>query len=86
MADVEMDKRIAEFLADSTESLEAKAIVKWQWGLYGDFYTALFSAIKRADDENIERLALGFPIEIRGFLAWSRGTLAKELRAKGVMD
>lgn len=81
-----MHKKIAEFLADPNEPPEEKAVVKWQWGLYGDFYTALFGAIKRADEQNLERLRLGFPIEVTGFVEWNRGGLAQKLRDKGVMD
>ena len=79
-------QKVHEFLSNPDESLEAKAVLKWQWRLYGDFYTALWNAIKQADDGNLERLARGFPVEIKGFLAWNRGSLAEELRQKGVMD
>jgi hypothetical protein len=81
-----MRKQVADFLADSRESEEAKAVLKWQWRLYGSFFAALFDAIKLADDKNLERLRLGFPIEVAGFLAWNRGDLAGELRRRGVMD
>ena len=81
-----MHRRISVFLSAPDEPPEAKAVVKWQWRLYGDFFTALFDAIKRADDENLERLRLGFPIEVTGFIGWSRGSLATTLRDKGVMD
>ena len=86
LTDTEMHRRIQAFLSDPNEPAESKAVLKWQWNLYGDFYTALFGAIKRADDENLERLRLGFPVEVRGFVWWNRGGLAKELREKGVMD
>lgn len=79
-------QRIGEFLANPDESPEAKAVLKWQWHLYGSFFTCLFDAIKQADDDNLARLSKGFPVEVAGFLAWNRGDLAKELRAKGVMD
>ena len=82
----DIQRRVHEFLGDPTESPEAKVVLKWQWRLYGDFYTALFDAIKRADDANLAKLALGFPVEVAGFLAWNRGSLARELREKGVMD
>lgn len=81
-----MHQKVREFLSNPDESPEAKAVLKWQWRLYGDFYTALWNAIKQADDGNLERLARGFPVEIKGFLAWNRGSLAEELRQKGVMD
>lgn len=81
-----MQLRIREFLADPHETASAKAVVKWQFGLYGDFYTTLWNAIKMADEENLGRLHKGFPTEVEGYLAWTRGGLATELRAKGVMD
>ena len=84
--DTDMQRAVHTFLVDPNESPEAKAVLKWQWALYGDFFTALFGAIKRADDENLERLRKGYPVEVAGFLAWNRGGLAKELRDKGVMD
>ena len=85
MADA-MQLRIREFLADPNETAQAKAVVKWQWRLYGDFYTALWNAIKMADEDNLGRLHKGFPVEVEGYIAWTRGGLAKDLRAKGVMD
>lgn len=51
-----------------------------------EFYEALARAITTADDFNLAKLALGFPVEVAGYLAWTRGTLGRELRAKGVMD
>lgn len=86
MMNDEMHRRIAVFLRDPAEPPEAKAVLKWQWRLYGDFFTALFDAIKLADDQNLERLRLGFPIEVTGFVEWNRGSLAEKLREKGVMD
>lgn len=82
----EMQRKVHEFLVNPDEPLEQKAVLKWQWRLYGDFFTALFDAIKLADDGNLERLRLGFPIEVTGFVEWNRGSLAEELRRKGVMD
>lgn len=82
----EMYDKVWKFLADRNERPEAKAVLKWQWQLYGDFFTALFAAIARADDGNLERLRLGFPIEVTGFIEWNRSGLADELRRKGVMD
>ena len=79
-------KRIRDFLNDPNESPEAKAVLKWQWRQYGSFYRALFDAIKLADDTNLEKLRLGFPVEVAGFLAWDRGDLAEKLRKQGVMD
>ena len=67
-----------------------KWVLKWQWqralDLLGGFEEALAKAIIRADDSNLPRLRLGFPDQVDGFLAWSRGDLAKRLRDAGVMD
>ena len=82
----DMQQRVAAFLADPAEPREAKAVLKWQFRLYGSFFTALFDAIKLADDGNLERLRLGFPVEVTGFIEWNRGSLAEKLREKGVMD
>lgn len=34
-------------------------------GRAGSFYTSLFDSIQRADTENIEKLRLGFPNEVK---------------------
>jgi hypothetical protein len=47
-------------------------IVKWQYRMLGDFHTALFEAIKRADDYNLTKLALGFPSEVYGYKAYAQ--------------
>ena len=49
-----------------------QAVVEWQYRMCGDFKTALWGAITRADDGNLARLRLGFPIEVDGFLLFSR--------------
>jgi len=60
-----------------------KAIVKWQFGLLGDFLDALFVAIARADEENLAKLELTFPEEVAGFREWAHGNLAERLRKAG---
>lgn len=52
-----------------------KAVVKWILNRHGSFFTALFDAIKTADPINKQKLALGFPNEVEGFLNWSEGDL-----------
>lgn len=42
-------------------------ILKWQYRLHGDFFTALSTAMCRADDHNRARLAKGFPDEVEAF-------------------
>lgn len=61
-----------------------RAVIFWQFGLIGDFRIALWNAIVHADDENLERLRLGFPHEVEGYIRWSRGTLGPRLRAAGL--
>ena len=73
-----------EILASLDWSLAEKAVVKWQLRLYGDFYTALWQAIARADEGNLARLALGFPNEVEGYKAWAWGDLGRRLRAAGL--
>lgn len=47
----------------------------FQYHMGGSFSHALFEAIHKADNFNLERLRLGFPDEVQGFLAWTRGDL-----------
>ena len=51
---------------DNLEPYEL-AVFKWKHNLYGHFYTALFDAIKLADDSNLNKLIKGFPNEVEGF-------------------
>jgi hypothetical protein len=62
----------------------AKAVVKWQLHLYGDFQQSLWRCISRADDANLAKLRLGFPIEVEGYLWWHAGDLARRLREEGL--
>lgn len=82
----EMMEAVHKMLASPDWTEGEKWVVRWQWRLLGDFQQALSEAIKRADDGNLDRLRLGFPDQVAGFLAWNRGDLAQRLRAAGVMD
>jgi len=76
---------LGRVLGDASPLIPAeKWVVKWQFRLLGDFGTALAEAITRADDNNLERIAKGFPDEVAGFLDWSRGLLGHRLRAMGL--
>lgn len=78
-------EKLAEFLGeDSTWGDGVKSLIKWQFSLHGDFYEALWGAIKQADDDNLRRLSMGFPLEVESFLDWSRGDLADRLRKAGL--
>lgn len=64
-------------LRDSTLLTQGEKdyLLDYQYHLAGDFHKALWEAIHRADEENLRRLNLGFPGEVHGFLAWTRGDL-----------
>jgi len=49
-----------------------RRVIEWQFRLCGDFRSALWNAIKYADDGNLERLRIGFPDEVEGFLCYQR--------------
>ena len=61
-----------------------KWVIKWQFGLLGDFQTALSAAIKSADETNLARLELGFPVQVGGFREWAFGGMGTRLRERGV--
>ncbi len=45
-----------------------KFIWKWQYFMLDDFKIALILAIKKADNDNREKLRLGFPDEVDGYI------------------
>jgi hypothetical protein len=47
-------------------------IYEWQYGMAGDFKTALAEAMCKADNTNLAKLALGFPAEVDAFIKYSR--------------
>ena len=51
---------------------QQRAVIAWQYRTCGDFKRALFIAISAADDDNLQRLRLGFPVEVEGFLKFQR--------------
>ncbi len=64
-------------LRESTELTKGEKdyIFDFQFHMAGSFHKALYEAIARADENNLHRLELGFPDEVQGFLAWTRGDL-----------
>ena len=58
-------------------------VFDWQYNLHGDFYRGLWSAIIKADSQNLAKLALGFPDQVAGYKAfahedgWWENVLAK---------
>jgi len=63
-----LHQRIDELQLTAVET----AAVKWQYNLYGSFYTSLFNAIMLADELNLERLAKAFPTEVEAYKRYSR--------------
>ena len=45
-------------------------IFMWQYGMLGDFKTALIGAIMVADEHNLQRLRRGFPTEVKSYLLY----------------
>ncbi len=58
-----------------------KCAIKWQYGLYGGFYSKLFAAIAHADHWNLQKLSQGFPDEVQGYENWTDGDLVSRLIA-----
>jgi hypothetical protein len=50
--------------------------LEWQYHFTGDFYTLLFRTIGQADDQNLERLAKGFPEEVEAHVIWTTQGIA----------
>jgi len=75
---------INDFLSSPEWSSGEKWVISWQFGLLGDFQTALAKAIIQADEENLDRLGLGFPAQVSGFRAWAYGDLGVRLRVAGL--
>ena len=73
-----------EMLKSDVWTYGEKAIVKWQFHLHGNLFTALFEAFARADEKNLYRLSLGFPQETEALREWRYGSLAKRLREAGL--
>ena len=51
---------------------EEIAVYNWQFGLQGDFFTALWNAIIKADAQNLAQLSLAFPNEVSGYQKYTR--------------
>lgn len=49
-----------------------KFIVKWQYGLAESFQQLLIQTIQMADDNNLKRLAMGFPLEVEAYGHYAR--------------
>lgn len=73
MARPQKDQRklLGQILESKDWANSEKAVLEWQFRLCGDFKTALWGAIVRADEGNLARLELGFPDEVAGYKAWT---------------
>lgn len=81
---------IEQFLTSDAWTDGEKFIIRWQFNqgfggtLLGEFDAALIKAICLADDLNLLRLEFAFPMEVQGYLAWTRSDLGRRLRAAGL--
>lgn len=53
-------------------SNEEAAVVEWQFRYTGDFKSAVWNAIKLADEGNLKLLAKSFPVEVEGYKRYTR--------------
>ena len=70
---------------NSLDAIE-KELIDWQYRLCGDFRRALWESICRADDNNLERLRLGFPDMVEGYIRYTqeRGYWSKVQEKAGI--
>jgi len=52
-------------------SAEEETVIKWKYGMMGDFRIALMEAICRADDINLAKLKVVFPDEANCYFKFS---------------
>lgn len=69
--------QIAHVLQSPRLTPGEKKYIEFQYHLAGDFYTALWGVIARADENNLFKLAQGFPGEVAAYKRWTRGDLAQ---------
>ena len=48
-----------------------RKLCDWQYERSGSFYKHLFEAIKSADSENLDKMELAFPEEVRAFCRYA---------------
>jgi hypothetical protein len=77
--------QINEFLESPDWTESEKWVIRWQFGLLDDdFAKPLAECIKLADQYNLMRLELGFPVEVGGFKQWAYSDLGERLRSAGL--
>ena len=87
MIDVNADrcpKEVHTYLLSESATVHEQLVLKWQFGLYGSFYTALWQAMTLADPENLLRLEKGFPEQVAALKEWRYGTMAARLQLAGL--
>lgn len=52
--------------------------------LMSNFEEKLWELICGADDSNLAKIGLGFPLEVAAVIDWQRGDLAERIRAAGL--
>lgn len=58
------------------------SLLKWQYREHGGFFTALWSAISQADDDNLDRLSFGFPDHVQAYRDYvATGEFNRKLKA-----
>ena len=57
-------------------------VFEWQFSMMGDFQRSLMTTITLADEENLKKIAQGFPHHVEAFKGWSRGGLWDRLKIK----
>jgi len=78
-------ERVDEALRSSNWEEHEKLALKWVWRLDGDFRSALWQVITLANEEDLARLALVFPVDVRGWLAYRSGGLADRFMEQGLL-
>ena len=79
-----LKEQVTEFLISPKWTDSEKWVIKWQFRQLSHFQMALAMVIQLADDNNLEKLHLGFPIQVMGFMMWSEGDLGERLREAGL--
>jgi hypothetical protein len=75
---------VQEILKSDRYTVGEKECVQFHLGMLDGFSENLWEAITQADDENLARLAKGFPEEIAAYHCWKRGELGHRLRDDGL--
>lgn len=75
---------VQEILNSDHYTSGEKECVKFHLGMLDGFSENLWEAIVQANDENLARVAKGFPEEIAAFHSWKRGDLCRRLRDDGL--